>query len=61
VLLFLSIAATICVIIAWFAILFAGRYLRGLFDFVVHFMRYWLRVVVSAFMLTTERYPPFSL
>ncbi|MBT7457849.1 MAG: DUF4389 domain-containing protein [Gemmatimonadetes bacterium] len=61
VLLFLSIAAMICVVIAWFAILFTGRYPRGLFDFVVGVMNYWLRVVVYAFMLTTDRYPPFSL
>ena len=61
VLLFLSIAAMICVVIAWFAILFTGRYPRGLFAFVVGVMNYWLRVVVYAFMLTTDRYPPFSL
>ena len=61
VLLFLSIAAMICVVIAWFAILFTGRYPRGLFDFVVGVMNYWLRVVVYAFMLTTDRYQPFSL
>jgi hypothetical protein len=61
VLFFLGIAAIVSVIIAWFAILFTGRYPRGLFDFVVGVMRWSLRVEVYAFLLTSDRYPPFSL
>ena len=61
VLFFLVIAAIVSVIIAWFAILFTGRYPRGLFDFVVGVFRWSLRVEVYAFLLTTDRYPPFSL
>jgi len=61
VLLFLSIAAIVSIVIAWFAILFTGRYPRGLFDFVVGVVRWSLRVEVYAFMLTTDRYPPFAL
>jgi hypothetical protein len=61
VLYFLGIAANVCVIIAWFAILFTGRYPRGLFDFVVGVFRWSIRVSVYAFLLTTDRYPPFSL
>ncbi len=61
VLFFLGIAAFVSVVIAWFAILFTGRYPRGLFDFVVGVGRWGVRVVAYAFLLTTDRYPPFSL
>ncbi len=61
VLLFLGIAAIVSIVIAWFAILFTGRYPRGLFDFVVGVFRWCLRVVAYVFLLTTDRYPPYSL
>lgn len=61
VLVFLSVAALACVVIAWFAILFTGVYPRGLFDFVVGVGRWGLRVQAYAFLLVTDRYPPFSL
>jgi hypothetical protein len=57
----LVVAAIVCVVIAWFAILFTGRYPKGLFDFVVGVSRWSLRVVAYAFLLTTDRYPLFSL
>lgn len=61
VLFFLSLAAAVSVLVAWFAILFTGRYPRGLFDYVVGVGRWWLRVEGYAILLVTDRYPPFSL
>ncbi len=58
---FLSIAAVVAVIIAWFAILFTGRYPRGLFDFVLGVLRWGNRVTAYAFVLVTDQYPPFRL
>jgi hypothetical protein len=60
-LVFLWLAAVVAVIIAWFAILFTGRYPRGLFDFVLGVLRWGNRVVAYAFLLVTDEYPPFRL
>ena len=60
-LVFLSIAAFVAVIVAWFAILFTGRYPRGLFEFVLGVMRWGNRVAAYAFVLVTDEYPPFRL
>src|SRR3954465_3742993 len=60
VLAFLGIAAAVSIVLAWFAILFTGRYPRGLFDFVLGVGRWGVRVQAYALLLTTDRYPPFS-
>ena len=60
-LLFLHIGVLFAAIIAWFAILFTGRYPRGLFDYIEGVLRWHNRVVGYAFALVTDRYPPFSL
>jgi len=57
----LCIAAWVVTIIAWFAILFTGKYPRGMFDFIVGVSRWELRVMAYAMLLTTDIYPPFSL
>ena len=48
-------------IIAWLAIIFTGKYPRGLFDFVVGVHRWSLRVSAYTSLLITDRYPPFSM
>ncbi len=61
VLAFLWLGALIVVIIAWFAILFTGRYPRGLFDYVEGVIRWHNRVIGYALILVTDAYPPFRL
>ena len=57
----LGVLALLVTILAWLLILLTGRYPRGLFEFVVGVLRWGTRVGAYAFLLTTDRYPPFRL
>jgi len=61
VLLFLYLGALFAIIAAWFAILFTGRFPRGIFDYLVGVGRWTNRVTAYAFILVTDAYPPFRL
>ena len=61
VLFFLTIGALFAAIFAWFAILFTGRYPSSLFAFIEGVLRWHNRIGAYAFLLVTDRYPPFSL
>jgi Domain of unknown function (DUF4389) len=61
ILFFLYIGALLAGIGAWFAILFTGRFPRGIFDFLVGVGRWHNRVVAYAYLLVTDEYPPFRL
>jgi hypothetical protein len=60
VVLFLVIVYGITLVIAWFAILFTGRYPKGMFDFAVGLLRWGARIN-AYYMLMRDDYPPFSL
>ena len=57
----LGVIALLAVIVAWFAILITGSYPRALFDYGVGVGRWFIRVEAYMLLLTTDRYPPFSL
>jgi len=61
ILVFLYVAAIICVIISWFAIVLSAKFPKGIFDFIVGVIRWTIRVSAYAFLLTTDKYPPFTL
>lgn len=57
----IGIIASFIIIIAWFAILFLGRFPQGMFDFVLGYYRWYARVMGYAYLLVTDRYPPFRM
>lgn len=57
----LFIIVLLVTLIAWFAILFKGRYPKDMFNFVTGTLRWLLRVEAYAILLTTDLYPPFKL
>jgi hypothetical protein len=56
---FLGIALGVILVISWFAVLFAGRYPRSLFNFVTYVFRWNARVNGYSYFLT-DKYPPFT-
>ena len=61
VLAFLYVGLVFSVIFSWFAIVFSGNYPKGLFNYTVGVFRWTMRVDAYAFLLTTDKYPLFSL
>jgi hypothetical protein len=55
----IGIAAFVCALVAWFAILFTRSHPRGLWDFANFYMRWRVRSVAYTAMLRDE-YPPFG-
>ncbi|MGH9212122.1 MAG: DUF4389 domain-containing protein [Acidimicrobiales bacterium] len=56
----LIVALVVVAVVALFAVLFTGRWPRGLHDFALGVGRWWLRVE-TYLLLLTDQYPPFSL
>jgi hypothetical protein len=59
VLYFLNIAGFVILFLAWWAILFIGKYPRVFFDFIVWWFRWGTRVYAYSYLLT-DKYPPFT-
>jgi hypothetical protein len=55
-----TIASAVCVVIAWFAVLFTGRYPGSLYEFNAGVLRYTTRVYAYV-RLMTDAYPPFDM
>jgi hypothetical protein len=60
ILLFYGLAVGFTTFIAWWAILFTGKYPRELFDFAMGYLRWALRVSCYSGWLFRDKYPPFS-
>ncbi len=56
----LEIVALVVVVIAWFVLLFTGRWPQGLYDFAVGVLRFYARTI-SYLVLLSDDFPPFSL
>jgi hypothetical protein len=59
VVMFWGIAAFVAIVVAWFALVFTGRYPQGLYGFVAGFLRY--STALSGYLaLLTDEYPPLG-
>jgi len=58
---FIFIGVVLITILAWFIVIITGNYPKGMFNFVVGFLRWCLRVEAYAVFLTTDKYPPFRI
>jgi len=56
----IGIAASVIIFIAWWAILFTGRYPRWAFNFVAGYVRWYTRVM-GYYSLLVDKYPPFNM
>lgn len=56
---FYGVAASVAAVIAWFAIVFIGRYPEGIYNFLAGFARFYTRLLGYVSLLT-DQYPPFS-
>jgi hypothetical protein len=56
---FYGFAAEIVIVLAWFAILFTGRYPAGMYDFVAGYLRFSTRLL-GYMLLVTDEFPPFD-
>lgn len=61
VLFFTGIGVLVVTILAWFAIIFTGKYPQGFAPFVMGWLKYYNRVLGYAFALVTDEYPKFRL
>lgn len=57
----LTLASMVAVVVAWFAVVITGRHPRSLFNFSAGVLRWNCRVIAYAFLLATDKYPPFTL
>ncbi len=57
----LGMVALLVAVLSWIAILVTGQQPKWAFEFLEGMMRWTWRVTAYAFLLTTDRYPPFRL
>jgi hypothetical protein len=57
---FYGIAVFFVIFISWWAILFTGKYPKGMYNFVIGYLRWQLRVYSYCGYFFTDKYPPFS-